>query len=144
MSNEFEVDTDALIGHLSDLAQSKKAISEKSGELSKQLERINETEGYEAQAMAMIRKIDAMSETKRADCLRTFVPMFEGMLLAKWSDDDMLDGLDERDPDKHQPGDDDLIPEVYEAPMEAEATTEEGLEDFNAGGNVETLHGDVA
>ena len=143
MSNEFEVDTDALIGHLSDLAQSKKSISEKSGELSKQLERINETEGYEAQAMAMIRKIDAMSETKRADCLRTFVPMFEGMLLAKWRDEDMLDALDGETPAEDEP---EFIPETYEAPMEAEATTEEGLEDFNetSGENVEQLYGDQA
>jgi len=143
LSNDFTVDADALEGFLSELTDLKKSVSESAGDLRSRIKSILDQQGYHKKALAVIRDIEAMSETQRADFLRTFNPMLEAMRSLKWDAEgnDMLEGLDEPTPS-------DAPVEQYEdePDMEAEATTEDGLEDFNetAGDNVEPIHGDAA
>lgn len=136
-TNEFTVDAGELQAEINELKQLQKSSSEKSGDLGARKTAIAERKGYHKAALNMILKIDAMSETNREDYLRTFVPMFEAMNTGwQGESNDMLDALDADTAPEPTPEDD----------MGAETTTEEGLEDFNEtiGGNVESLHGDVA
>lgn len=82
--NEPDVDADKLIAWLDDLEEGKKAISEATGALRSQIKAILEETGWHKSALAMIRQIDDMSETKRADFLRSFDPLYRAMMDAKW------------------------------------------------------------
>ena len=93
-TNEFTVDSEQLQSYLDSLSDDSKAIGEATGTLRANLKAILETEGYHKAAMAMVRKIDAMSETQQADFLRTFKPMFDAMFDAYWSSA-QVDLLDE-------------------------------------------------
>lgn len=97
MSNDFTVDPEKLASVLDELAGLAKPIAEKTGDLRNRIKEVLETQGYEKGALATIRKIEAMSETKRADFLRTFEPMFQAMLDLKWRAEtsDMLEGIGE-------------------------------------------------
>ena len=97
---DLQIDADALIAELEDLAQKKKAVGESNGELRKRISQILEQKGYHKSALAMIRQIDAMSRTSRNDFLRTFEPMFDAMLSAKWRDEqqDLFDDKTETEP----------------------------------------------
>lgn len=78
------VDYDQLQGYLDELAGKQKNISSATGDLRAALKRIIEDEGFHKAAIAQIRKIENMSDTGRADFLRTFIPMFQAMLDGKW------------------------------------------------------------
>ena len=150
MTNEFDVYYGDLKTDLDLLSDLKKTVGEHNGELRSNLKHILETRGYHKKAMAIIRDIDAMSETERADVLRTLLPMMDAMNDGKWSGEgtDMLDAIDGETQSviPEGPGLSDAPERTEEAPMEAEVTTEEGLEDFNetSGENVEQLYGDQA
>ena len=82
---------------VSDLAQSAKAVAEATGSLRSKIKAILDDKGWNKKALGMIRTIDAMSDTARADFLRSFQPMFEAMYAGKWlsAKQDMIDALDE-------------------------------------------------
>lgn len=96
-SGDFTITADSLMASLSALSEAKREVSSKAGELRNLLKQILESKGIHSDAMAMIRKIDDMPETKRADFRRCFEPMFDAMCVAKWNpaQADMLDGADE-------------------------------------------------
>ena len=87
VNDEFSVDADLLKQQLETLANMKKGVSEANGDLRAKIKEILETAGYNKKALAIIRQIDAMSETQRADFLRTFEPMFDAMLQFAWQED---------------------------------------------------------
>lgn len=80
-------DYDDLQRLLDELAGKQTAISEATGSLRSRLKEIIESREWHKGALSMVRKIDAMSETARADFLRTFEPMFDVMVSKKWRDD---------------------------------------------------------
>lgn len=88
-----QVDAEELSQILDDLAGGQKAISEATNALRAKLKQVLDDKGWNKVALGMIRSIDAKSETARADLLRTFVPMFEVMMDAKWRDEmhDLVD-----------------------------------------------------
>lgn len=141
LTNEFSVKGQELEDFLSELSNMQKTISEATGDIRSRIKVILDQQGYHKKALAVVRSINAMSETQRADFLRTFIPMMEAMRDLKWDAEgaDMIGGLDE-EPEAESTA----VETAPEPDMEAESTTVEGLEDFNGGGNVESLHGDVA
>ena len=97
ISNEFTVEPDALHGEIEELASMAKSVGEANGALRNRIKQIIEEKGYHPMALADSRKIDRMSETKRADYLRTFRPMFAAMYESKWRGQaaDMVDFAEE-------------------------------------------------
>lgn len=91
------INYDDLNNDIDELSGMAKAVSEANGALRSRLNTILETRGYNKKALAIMRQIDGMSETGRADFLRTFEPMLEAMLECKWraAMADMLEGLGE-------------------------------------------------
>lgn len=73
-----------------------KEVTEANGAHRSGIKQILEDREWNKTAFADIRKIDNMSETKRADYLRTLQPLLQIMLDAKWSSelDDLLSQLD--------------------------------------------------
>ena len=94
-SEAFEVDLDKLLRELGEIEGKKGEVSSATGELRSTLKGILENSGYHKTAFAMIRQIHDMPATKKADCLRTFEPMFEA-LFPVWEREvqDMLDKMD--------------------------------------------------
>lgn len=84
---------------IDELANKQKTISEATGALRSRLKEILEQTEHHKGAFAMIRKIDGMSQTARADFLRTFEELFDAMMSYKWRDEmrDMLDGTGEEE-----------------------------------------------
>lgn len=78
------------------LAGLKKAGDESTGKLRAEIKRILDQSGYHAKAFAVLRSIDGMSPTQRADFLRTFKPGFDAFF-ETWDIEgrDLLDGADE-------------------------------------------------
>lgn len=93
---DFSVDIDKLIDELSNVDRQKDEVTTATGELRSTIKEILENSGYHKAAFSMIRQINDMPPTKKADCLRTFKPMFEAMW-AIWEEQiqDMLDHMDE-------------------------------------------------
>lgn len=77
---------------LDELANKERAVSEATGSLRSRIGQILKEEAYNKAAFAQIRTIDKMSDTSRADFLRTFYPMFVAMYEDKWriAAEDML------------------------------------------------------
>ena len=69
---------------LDDLADKRREVDEANGALRARLAEILEDAGWNKKALQVIRQIDAMSETQRADFLRTFKPMFEALYAHGW------------------------------------------------------------
>lgn len=88
----LDIDRAELEEAISELADGKLAVSEATNALRSQIKTTLETTGWNKDALAIIRRIAAMSETKRADCLRTLLPMMDVMDAAIWADEraDML------------------------------------------------------
>lgn len=95
-----------------------RAVSEANGKHRQGIKTVIEERDWHAKAFGDIRKIDAMSETERADYLRTFKPLFAAMMDAEWEEQlqDLLSDVDDQSDD--QPGlgdsdkpDDDTIPD---------------------------------
>lgn len=63
------------------------AISEATGVLRSSIKSTLDQYGWHKGALAMIRQIEDMSQTKRADFLRTFEAMFDLMVTKKWRDE---------------------------------------------------------
>ena len=85
-SNLFvEVDGSELQQILDDLGDKKREVDEANGALRAALKEILEDAGWNKKALQAIRQIDAMSETQRADFLRTFKPMFEALYAHGWA-----------------------------------------------------------
>jgi hypothetical protein len=76
-----------LMGHQGD-------ISSATGRLRSTLKEYLKETGHHKGAVGDIRKIDNMTETARADYLRTFLPYLEAMLAKRWKKQqpDFLDG----------------------------------------------------
>lgn len=87
---------DEMAEALDRLSTLKQAVNERNGELRNAIKEIIENFGIHKQALAVIRQIDDMSETKRADFLRSFRPMFDAMDLHKWEEEgrNLLDQLE--------------------------------------------------
>ena len=83
-NTEFKVDPAKLQGEIDQLNQLKKAVDERNGKLRAKIKLILETKGYHSQALAIVRKIDKMSETEMADFMRSFKPMFDELYEAYW------------------------------------------------------------
>lgn len=97
-NSEVLIDYDSLEGILSGLSDKKRSVSEASGALRSAIKEVIEEHGWHKGALATIRKIDDMSETARADFLRSFAPMFAAMSEFKWNDElEDLFGGDEGD-----------------------------------------------
>ncbi len=95
LSNSMmEIDGDELLQILHELDGKKQVVSEKNGDLRNAIKQVIEDHGWHKAALAQIRAIAAMSETARADFLRTFEPMFEAMNEMVWRQE-RLDLLDE-------------------------------------------------
>ena len=96
---ELGVTPDEFMKLLDNLSAKGKTINEATGELRSAIKSTLDNYGWHKGALAMVRSIDAMSPTKRADFLRTFDPMFELMFLKKWRDEgrDMIPGDDDDD-----------------------------------------------
>lgn len=88
-----EVEFDALEAILQELRDKAHTVGEANGALRSRIKQIIEETGYHKGALSQIRAIDNMSETARADFLRTFEPMFDAMIAGKWRDEaeDLLD-----------------------------------------------------
>lgn len=87
---------------LDDVDSTGKAVTEANGTHRSNIKTILEDREWNKTAFADIRKIDNMSETKRADYLRTLQPLLQIMLDAKWTGelDDLLSQLDQ----ENEPG----------------------------------------
>lgn len=96
-STDFTVDEAQLRNDLLMLKGKKDEVSSANGDLRASLNSVLEERGYHKAALAIIRQIDDMPTTKKADVLRTLEPMFNAMLDAYWRDEiqDMLDGMDD-------------------------------------------------
>lgn len=97
LSNTVEnIDPEELQAILAGLANDQNTISEATGTLRANLKQVLDDKGWNKVALSMIRKIDAKSETARADMLRTFVPMFDAMMKTKWRAEmnDLIDGAE--------------------------------------------------
>ena len=96
-NSEITVDAEELQAILDELTDKQKSITEATGALRSKLQEILDDSGWHKGALATIRKIDAMSETARADFLRTFAPMFAAMMEYGWEAEmqDMLDGAED-------------------------------------------------
>lgn len=99
IGNNFNLDVDAgeLDGILDELAGMQLSVTEANGSLRARIKEVLESRGWHKTALSMVRQIEDMSETKRADFLRTFEPMFEAMLETKWRAEqrDILDPVEE-------------------------------------------------
>lgn len=96
-NSEINVDYDEAQGLIDGLKDKQKAISEATGSLRSAIKQILDETGYHKSAFASVRAIDAMSETARADYLRTFAPLFDAMMEGKWLQErqDLLDQVEE-------------------------------------------------
>lgn len=94
-SDDFSVDLDTLLADLKLLDSKKDEVSSATGDLRAELKRIQDDRGYHKTALAMIRQLNDMPDSKLADVLRTFVPMFE-LMQTQWNSriQDMLDKMD--------------------------------------------------
>lgn len=86
-NSELHVDPQDLAKDLDDLRGTKKAIDEANGEHRSSLKDILDRRGYHKGAMSTIRSIDDMSETKRADFMRSFLPMLDALIETRWASD---------------------------------------------------------
>ena len=86
---------------LDEVSSTGKEVTEANGAHRSGIKQILEDREWNKTAFADIRKIDNMSETKRADYLRTLQPLLQIMLDAKWAGelDDLLSQLDAENED---------------------------------------------
>jgi len=86
-NSKIDVDPDALMEILKELDDKKQSVTEANGRLRSRIKAVIEETGWHNGALATIRQIEAMSETSRADFLRTFIPMLGVMREHKWADE---------------------------------------------------------
>ena len=80
----INVDASQLNEFLLDLEDKQKTISEATGQLRNAIKTIVVETGWHKGAFGTVRTINKMSETARADFLRTFEPLFEAMMDNSW------------------------------------------------------------
>lgn len=92
-NSNLDVDYKDLQAYLDELKDKAHGVAEATSSLRTRIKSIIEEKGYHKGALGMIRQIENMSQTARADFLRTFEPMFDAMVENKWraESDDMLD-----------------------------------------------------
>lgn len=102
VGDNTKVDPGYLSGVLNELANLKKTVGEAAGSLRQRLNQILENTTWNKRALAHIREIQDMSDTKRADYLRSFEPMFDAMMEHEWRDtmDDLFSGEEENGSDE--------------------------------------------
>ncbi|MBM2293806.1 hypothetical protein JQX09_17905 [Sulfitobacter pseudonitzschiae] len=86
-NSEMDIDYAELSAFIEEMQNKQKTVSEATGSLRSHLKASLDKTGWHKGAAAMIRQIDGMSETSRADFLRTFEPMFDVMISKKWRDE---------------------------------------------------------
>lgn len=93
------IDPNELRGVLDDLANSQRAVSEATGKLRSKLKGILDDTGWHKGALQTAKMIDNMSDTSRADFLRSFTPMFETLMAEKWEAEmaDIFDGAEAKE-----------------------------------------------
>jgi hypothetical protein len=98
-NSAMEIDAGELQQLLDELEGKKKAVAEATGSLRGRLKEILDDTGWHKGALQAIRQIASMSETRRADFLRTFEPMFDALMEHGWRQEmvDLLDAQDEND-----------------------------------------------
>lgn len=69
---------------LSELSNKATSIAEATGTLRSAIKGHLDAKGWHKQALGLVRTVDDMSDTKRADFLRTFLPMLDMMMERKW------------------------------------------------------------
>ena len=84
---------------LDDLSNSQLQVSEAAGNHRSKIKGHLDSTGWNKSALAIIRQIDGMSQTKRNDFLGTFDPLFDVMHAKKWADErqDLFDDPTERE-----------------------------------------------
>jgi hypothetical protein len=97
-NSAIEIDAAELQRLLDELECKKKAVTEATGALRARLKEILDDTGWHKGALQTIRQIASMSETKRADFLRTFEQMFDALMEHGWRQE-MVDLLDARGED---------------------------------------------
>jgi len=95
-NSNVELDIDELLSFLNELDDKKLTVNEANGTLRSRIKEILGERDWNKGAFADIRKIHAMSETARADYLRTFSVLFDGMMSEFWETEmrDLLDQLE--------------------------------------------------
>lgn len=91
-NSDFAVDLETLLSDLGEIEGEADEVSSANGSLRATIKRILEERGYHKAALADIRKINDMPTSKKADYLRTFIPMLDTMR-EHWDEQikDMLD-----------------------------------------------------
>ncbi|WP_412506189.1 hypothetical protein [Roseovarius sp. SYSU LYC5161] len=91
-NSDFAVELSALLTDLAEIDEIKAEVSSANGDLRSTVKRILQDRGYHKGALAKIRAINDMPTSKKADFLRTFLPMLEA-IRPKWEEEvrDMLD-----------------------------------------------------
>ena len=94
-SPDFSVDLDKLLRELGAVDGKKDEVTSANGDLRSEIKNILESSGYHKNAFGMIRQINDMPASMKADVLRSFKPMFE-ILYPVWEKEvqDMLDKAD--------------------------------------------------
>lgn len=97
---EFSVDAQQLRAELDRIHQKKQSSGEASSALGQYRKQVAESIGCHKDALAIIEKIDAMSDVKLSDFMRTFRVLYE-VMAEQWDDrvSDMLDALDKQSSD---------------------------------------------
>lgn len=102
-NGDQDTDFNELNGFIVELADMKQDITAATAKLRTRLKAILETKKWNKSAVAEIRKVANMTQTARADYLRTFKILFAIMCHEKWDNDlrDMIDQLeDEASPEQ--------------------------------------------
>lgn len=81
---ELDCSPSELLEILENLKNAAKAVAEATGNLRSRIKSTLEAKRWHKGALSTVRSIDAMSDSARADFLRTFEPMFDLMMQAKW------------------------------------------------------------
>ena len=95
-NSNIDIDYEDLEQILINLADKAKSVSEANGSLRTAIKGVLDEHGWHKKALGDIRAIERMSETSRADYLRTFEPMFDAMMEHKWraEQENLLDELE--------------------------------------------------
>lgn len=96
-SSDLSIGFEDLRSILADIDDRKTTVGEATGRYRSHLKQILEEQTWNKTALGDILKINRMSETARADYLRTFRALFEVMCVNLWDDElrDMIDKMQE-------------------------------------------------
>lgn len=113
---------DELRGFIDELANMQMEVTSAVGELRARLKQILEDRSWNKTAVADIRKLSRMPETKRADYLRTMLPLQQLMLHHAWGPElnDILSDLEEMEDPEQKLDDPEGDPDFDDVDTDAE------------------------